>query len=103
MISKAFNWVSMHKKALGIFVATCSATVVGLVYTNNYEDHVERQKELVLVNEMQDDITEIKMLQRQNNEMMGSLVRSSTKHDVAIDQMEKRIENVERIVYVPKK
>lgn len=103
MINRAFSWASIHKKAIGIFTATCAATVVGLVYTNNYNDHVDRQKEFVLVNEMQDDIQEIKMLQRQNNEMMGSLVQSNMKHEIEIEQIEKRVENLERVNYAPKK
>lgn len=103
MINKAFTWAAVHKKALGIFIATCAATVVGIVYTNNYEDHVERQKEFVLVNEMQDDIQEIKMLQRQNNEMVNTVMQSNIETKVKLEQVEKRVENMERGYYGVKK
>lgn len=103
MINKARAWAKVHQRTLGVFIATCLATIFGFVYTNYNEDHVERQKEFVLVNNMQDDIQEIKIGQRQSNEMMANFIRSNTKHDVEIQQIEKRVENIERIVYAPKK
>lgn len=103
MINRAFTWANVHKKALGLFFATCAATVVGLVYTSNYNDHVDRQKEFVLVNEMQDDIQEIKMLQRQNNDMLSTLNQNNIETKTKLDQVEKRVENLERANYVSKR
>lgn len=102
----------------GIYITgTVIATIVTMSYTNSYNDHVEKQKEFIVLQNMQEDFTEMKTLLKTNNDMMASLMQDNVANKTLTGQLDVRTTNVEdrmlnveermttmeRVIYAPKK
>lgn len=94
-----------------IHVSVTALVTIGLMlYTNSYEDHVEQQKEFIVVQNMQEDLTEMKTLLKSNNDMMMSLMQDNVatktltgQLDVRMTNVENRLSTLETRVYAPKR
>ena len=107
-----FKWFAEHKAWSAIFyiAASCCGTLFAVHYTNNYEDHVEQQKEFIVVQNMQEDLTEMKTLLKSNNDMMMSLMQDNVatktlagQLDIRMTGVETRLTSLENKVYAPKR
>ena len=93
------SWIIKHKAHFLYFIAGCGIAVFSTLYTNIIEDHTEKHKELVTISNIQDDLVEIKVLQKANNDMLSDLMQDRVETKTKVVQLEKRIDNLETITY----
>lgn len=98
-----FKFIREHKQAVAYLIAGLTITVMGTLYVSLYNDHVDTQKELVTLKNMQEDLTEMKNLLKSSNTMMTTFAQHQAETKVTLEQYGIRLENVEHFCYANKK
>lgn len=90
------SFIKNNRNAIGYFVAGISITALSVAYTAYYEDHVETQKDKVLISEISRDLAEVKDIIKTTNSLINDLSRDNDRIDIQLkylEQEDKRLQH----------